>query len=254
VPGEAVDVHQQEGGQSQGRVLRMVELGARLRPKSKTSNPSTRDQTRGVRAEISLVLLAWTILLAGCSSQPNVANLDSRGTTIVCFGNSLTQGEGASMGHEYPSLLASALGREVINAGVGGNTTRDALQRLDADVLSHNPRLVIVEFGGNDFLQHLPREEIFRNLDTIVERIQAQGAMVVLLGVRPGLFGDATRSDYRRIAKSRRAVFVPDILEGIFTEPRFKSDEIHPNDLGYARIAERVLKVVQPLLEGGNAM
>ena len=193
--------------------------------------------------------LAVLLILAGCSSRPDVAHLDSTGTAIICFGDSLTQGEGASPGHDYPSLLARALGRAIINAGVNGNTTREALQRLEADVLSKNPRLVIVEFGGNDFLQRQPWEGTFAHLDTVVRRIQERGAMVVLVGVQPGFFGDAARGAYRKIARARRAAFVPNILEGILTDPALKSDDIHPNDLGYEKIAQRIAEAVRPLLQ-----
>lgn len=199
-----------------------------------------------MRPGLTISLLLLSIL--GCSAQPAIANLDSRGSAILCFGDSLTQGVGASPGHDYPSFLAKALGRDVINAGVAGETTRDALRRLDHEVLSRDPKLVIVEFGGNDFLQHIPQEEIFANLDTMVRRIQDHGAMVVVVGIQAGLFGDATRQDYRKVARARRAAFVPNILEGIMYEPQLKSDELHPNDAGYEKIAERIAKVVAPLL------
>jgi len=192
--------------------------------------------------------LAVLLTLGGCTARPEVANVESRGSAIICFGDSLTKGEGASQGHDYPSLLAQTLRQPVINAGVGGNTTRDALQRLDRDVLARNPRLVIVEFGGNDFLQRLPWAEIFANLDTIVRRIQGAGAMVVLVGVQPGLLGDAARQEYRKIARARRARFVPNILEGILTDPALKRDEIHPNDRGYEKITQRIARAVGPLV------
>lgn len=38
----------------------------------------------------------------------------------------------------------------MINSGVGGNTSREALDRIGKDVLVYRPDLVMVEFGGND--------------------------------------------------------------------------------------------------------
>ena len=199
---------------------------------------------------LRLVSTGLSLLAAGsCSWRLDVTNRDSQGTAVICFGDSLTVGVGASPGHDYPSLLAARLGRAVINAGVSGDTTRDAVRRLEADVLARDPRLVIVQFGGNDFLQQLSREETFADLETIVRRIQERGAMVVLVGVQPGLIGDPTRRDYRRIARARGAVFVPNILEGILTTPQLKSDQLHPNDAGYEKIAERIARAVEPLLE-----
>src|SRR5688572_3829946 len=71
------------------------------------------------------------------------ANLFSAGQKIVCLGDSITRGIGASSGSDYPSLLARDLGMHVVNAGVKGDETEDVLKRLEADVLSHNPWLVI---------------------------------------------------------------------------------------------------------------
>ncbi len=204
------------------------------------------------RYQLPWYLVPFLGLLIGCGARPEIANLDSKGTAIICFGDSLTQGEGASPGHDYPSLLAQQLGRTVINAGVNGNTTRDGLARLDHDVLSHDPRLVIVEFGGNDFLRSVPWKELFANLDEMVRRIQERGAMVVLVGVQPGLFGDAAREEYERIAHARRAAFMPNILEGVFSDPNLKSDALHPNDAGYQRIAERISTVIRPLLDAAQ--
>ena len=192
--------------------------------------------------------LLFLIVHTGCA-RPTLANLDSGGSAIICFGDSLTAGEGATAGHDYPSRLSELLGREVINAGVGGDTTESALKRLESDVLRRDPLLVIVLLGGNDFLQKASREATFRNLEEMVHRIESHGAMVVLVGVQAGLFGDAYRSDYKQVAQKYHADFIPNILQGIFTDARLKSDEIHPNDAGYERMAQRIYKTVSPLLE-----
>lgn len=192
-------------------------------------------------------LAAVLLLLAGCT--PDVANRDSRGTEIICFGDSLTAGVGAAPGGDYPSLLAKTLGRPVVNAGISGDTTADALARLERDVLSRNPRLVVVAFGGNDFIRRVPPADTFRNLDEIVRRIQEKGAMVVLAGVRSGLLGNALKKDFKKLARARRAALVPDLLDDVWGHPALMSDGIHPNGAGYAVMAEEVEQVVAPLLE-----
>ncbi len=184
-------------------------------------------------------------------SLPLLANqlAYAHGTSIVCFGDSLTQGVGASPGHDYPSLLSKALGTSVINAGVDGDETADALKRLDTDVLAKDPRLVIVELGANDFLDNVPLNRAFANLDTIVQRIEAQGAVVVLVGPAPSPLSNALQKDYDRIIQKHPIAYIPNILDGIFTNRRFKSgDHLHPNDQGYALIAERIRRVIEPLL------
>lgn len=195
----------------------------------------------------SVAVVIFFFGAVGCG--PQVANREGVGEVVVCFGDSLTQGIGAASGEDYPSRLAQSLGREVVNAGVSGNTTADGLARLDQDVLTHHPRVVVVCFGGNDFLRRVPRDQIFTNLDTIVRRIQAGGAAVVLAGVRSGLFGGSTKADFKRIARERGTLFIPDLLDGIFGRPSLMSDGIHPNREGYAIIAKRVEKQVRKIMK-----
>lgn len=195
------------------------------------------------------LLVCLLVLSSGCSQVSQVANIDSKGTDIICFGDSLTAGEGAGPGEDYPSRLAELLDLPVVNAGVSGDTTGEALRRLGADVLRKDPLLVIVILGGNDFLGRLPKHQTFNNLEEIIRRVQEKGAMVVLASVQGGLFGDVYRSDYKRLAKEYRTAFIPNILDGIISNPSLKSDTIHPNAAGYQKMADRVLKTVQPLLE-----
>lgn len=198
----------------------------------------------------------WVFLLVGlgfaaCKQGGDydlVRNLDSRGEGIICFGDSLTEGVGADRGGDYPSVLARELTHPILNAGKRGNTAGEGLSRVQRDVLAHNPRLVIVLFGGNDFLRRVPLPETKKNLDEIVRRILDGGAMVVLVGVKLGLFMDGYGSVYKEIAKKHGALVVPDILQGILSDPKLKSDSIHPNSDGYRLMAERIAKHVGPLL------
>ena len=196
----------------------------------------------GVVVAILLIWLLWP------SKYSRVANLDSHGTNIIAFGDSLTAGYGASAGEDYPSRLSALIGTTVINAGVSGDTTDAALARLDADVLSHDPRIVIVGLGGNDFLRSVPIATTEANLRSIIRKIRDAHAMVVLLGFRfPSLSANYEQM-YERVADEERCLLVPKILSGILTDPSLKSDEIHPNARGYQLIAERVAGPLQKLI------
>ena len=199
---------------------------------------------RRVFASIVLVLL-------GCSAD--VRNLQSRGTAVIAFGDSLTAGVGATSGADYPSRVAAMTGIEIVNAGVSGDTTDDALRRIDADVLSKNPRIVIIGLGGNDFLRQMPMSATEANLRAIVKQIQDAGAMVVLLGFRFPTFGPKYEDMYERVANDTGGLLVPDVLDGILNNPRLKSDDIHPNADGYALIAERVAGPLAKLKEKADA-
>lgn len=197
---------------------------------------------------IFLVILSLTACARG-SPYGDIRNLKAPGEKLVCFGDSLTEGIGASSGEDYPAVLARQLGRPVINAGKRGDTSAEGLRRLESDVLVHNPRLVIVLFGGNDFLRQIPVSETKKNMDSMVRRIQERGAMVVLAGMRLGLFTDEYGPVFREIAQGNGALLIPDILDGMLSDSRLTSDPIHPNGAGYRLLAERVLAKVKPLLE-----
>jgi len=199
------------------------------------------------------LLLALSCLVSfgsgGCT-QAGIRNQKAEGRCIVCFGDSITFGYGAEQGEDYPSILAKMTGLAVVNAGIDGDTTVEALKRLDADVLQRDPFLVIVEFGGNDFLRKIPLETTVANLRQIVERIQAKGKMVALVDISAGMFLKEYRFAYGTLARSRGALFIPSILDKIITNPRMKSDFLHPNAEGYALIADRVLQFIEPYLAG----
>jgi lysophospholipase L1-like esterase len=97
------------------------------------------------------------------------------------------------------ALAARGLQAEVINAGIGDTTTRDAVRRLDRDVRSHHPSWVVVQFGINDswidadqgrLQPRLTRSEYRRNLRSIVRVLQGDGARVVLMTPNPMRWSD----------------------------------------------------------------
>ncbi|MEA3366218.1 MAG: GDSL-type esterase/lipase family protein, partial [Candidatus Hydrogenedentes bacterium] len=125
--------------------------------------------TRDTPGFVGALALALSVLVAGCGpSYKDTANLDTPNNGVVCLGDSLTRGYGATAGNSYPEQLSRILGEPVINGGIDGNTSSDALDRLERDVLSRSPRLVIILLGGNDFLQQIPRERTIENIDQIV--------------------------------------------------------------------------------------
>lgn len=158
---------------------------------------------------------------------------------IIMFGDSLVEGVGATAGSTLPEQLGKKLGTEILNYGVSGDTTRDGLARLD-DALEMKPRVVIILLGGNDFLKKIPRGETFANLEQIVTAFQRGGAITVVVGVRSGIIGGGADDEFEALAKKTGSVSVSDVLAGIFGQPDLMSDAIHPNSVGYGRIADRL--------------
>jgi acyl-CoA thioesterase-1 len=210
-------------------------MKARTTRSAKVAGP---DRTKLlIGAAVALILLVW---LLWPSPYSRVTNLSSRGSSVVAFGDSLTAGYGAGPGADYPSRLSERIGITILNAGVSGDTTDAALARLDEDVLSKDPRIVIVGLGGNDFLRGIPISVTEANLRTIVRKIQSAGAMVVLIGFRfPSLSANYEKM-YDRVAGDEKCLLISGTLKGILNNPALKSDEIHPNARGYDMMAERI--------------
>ncbi|MBQ7821198.1 MAG: GDSL family lipase [Clostridia bacterium] len=110
--------------------------------------------------------------------------------TIVAFGDSVTHGALGFGEINYETVYWNLLRRKivevrnyipvnVINAGIGGTTTKASIERIDKQVLTHLPDLVIVCFGLNDVNGEL--EEYLSSLKIIFERCSASGAEVIFM-------------------------------------------------------------------------
>jgi lysophospholipase L1-like esterase len=196
----------------------------------------------GVLVGIALIV-AWL-----CRSDTPRAARPTHGTAVVAFGDSLVAGRGASSGQDFVTVLSQRTGIRIVNAGRSGDTTGSALARLQTDVLAHDPRIVIVLLGGNDFLRRIPVDQAFDNLGTIVERIRSRGAAVILVSVSVGLMSDPYAAHYDALARRTASGLVPDILDGVIGHSNLMADSIHPNDRGYAIVADRVEPMLRELL------
>ena len=128
-------------------------------------------------------LQAVAVLLAAsaCRSAKKYTRIPA-GSTVLALGDSLTEGYGARPGEDYPTQLAKITGWNVINGGVSGDTSAQALARLPG-LMKQNPKLVLVSIGGNDFLQKKPESETVANISQIIEQIQAAKVPLVLVAI-----------------------------------------------------------------------
>jgi len=187
-----------------------------------------------------LILSLSLLVLAACAPRP-VALTD----TIVCFGDSITSGTGAKADESYPSVLAQLLNHPVVNAGVSGNTTADALMRIENDVLSKRPFAVVIELGGNDYMHGVPRNVTMNNLEEIIARIKNGKAKIFLCDIGSNLALGEYSSAYEELCRRTGAVFISGVMRGVLDDDTKKSDEMHPNAAGYQMIASRVAVVLK---------
>jgi acyl-CoA thioesterase I len=169
---------------------------------------------------------------------------------IVALGDSLTAGLGVAADEAWPALIEARLRREgypyrVVNAGVSGDTTAGGLRRVDW-VLRNRPQIAVVALGANDGMRGLGTDAMERNLLAIIERLQASGTRVLVVGMKvPTNYGDdysqAFGGVFPDVARRTGSALMPFLLDGVAANPRLNlSDGIHPNAAGHRVIAERV--------------
>lgn len=129
------------------------------------------------------VALGATALLGACGRNKTKAQPVPAGATVLALGDSLTSGVGATAETAYPAVLARLTGWNVVNGGVSGDTSAQALAREPALLAEHQPKLVIVSIGGNDFLRKLPESDTRTHVHAIGRQALDAGAQVLLVAV-----------------------------------------------------------------------
>ncbi len=181
--------------------------------------------------------------IAGCGrKQAARAQLVPAGSTVLALGDSLTYGTGASPETAYPTVLAELSGWNVVNAGVSGNTSAQALERLPGLLAEHQPKLVIVSIGGNDFLRQLPEADTRANIIAICRQALGSGAQVLLVAVPKVSMVAALgqMSDHPLYADIAAELNVPLQREGwskVLGDSKLRSDAVHANAQGYVQFA-----------------
>src|SRR5690606_9431259 len=104
------------------------------------------------------ILLCLSLLAAGCSRPPLPPPLPylSEDAVILAFGDSLTHGSGARRDQAYPAILQSLIGRTVEVEATPGDKSADGMAKLQEALDEHEPDLLILCLGGNDFLRKVP--------------------------------------------------------------------------------------------------
>ncbi len=171
------------------------------------------------------------------------------GENIIFLGDSLVEGIGSSKDNDMVSVLSKRLNIDIINAGVKGDTTAKALDRLQADVLDKNPKVVLILLGGNDALRKIPIENTRKNLENIILQIKKTGATVILIGVKGSLLGNVYDDMFSELASELQVNYIDNIYKGFFFDSRYKYDSIHPNDAGYLKMVDRIEPVLRQVLD-----
>ncbi|MFN8439415.1 MAG: arylesterase [Caldilineaceae bacterium] len=215
----------------------------------------------GVAIRYIPLLILFTLLLAACGGaeptptpQPIAATATPSEPIIVAMGDSLTEGLGVDPDQAYPAQLERKLHADgyqytVVNAGVSGETSTGALERVNW-VIKLKPQIVILATGGNDSLRGIDTNVTKSNIDKIVKAFKAEKIVVVLAGMQTVQnmgpeYTSAFQAIYPAVAKENDLILIPFFLEGVGGKPELnQADSIHPTAQGYTVVVETIYPYV----------
>lgn len=209
---------------------------------------------------------SFSLLLATCVTAGEVVIKD--GDSIAFMGDSLTQLGNVHKPNGYIHLVIEGLKAAGVNAtpipvGIGGNTTRHMLARLEKDVIAKKPVWMTLNSGIND-AGPISVEEFGTNITKIVDQASAAGIKVILMTTTIGAGEnlDAPSSlkcqkfcaEFRKLANERHLILVDlnavmakeltarkqDGLKGL----KLTYDGTHLNGLGNQIVAAEILKTL----------
>ncbi len=193
-----------------------------------------------------LLATGTAALLAGCGRRAPKATRLPDGARVLALGDSLTFGQGAAPEQAWPAQLAARSGWTVVNAGLNGDTAAGAQARLGPLLAAERYDAVLVGIGGNDMLRGQPREQTVAALRALLRAAKAHTAHVGLLAtpapaaLRAALGRLSDAPFYAELAGEEGVLLLPDLYAEVLSDATLRSDTIHANATGYARIAERL--------------
>lgn len=199
-----------------------------------------------------VLVLLLVLFLVACGGKPQYAPLPA-GTPVLAFGDSVTHGTGAGEGEDYPTRLAALTGWAIANAGIPGDTAQAARGRIAEALAEAQPKLVLVELGGNDFLRKRPEAAVKEDLRAILAEVRRFGAQPVIVAVpRFSVIGAVAGSlpdsvIYEQLAEEEKLPLVPKVFAAVLSDNSLKSDQIHPNAEGYRQMAAGIAKRLEML-------
>jgi len=180
----------------------------------------------------------------------------ANGNSILFLGDSLTEGYGLQKQQAFPKIVENLIQTKlsknikVINGGVSGSTTTDALARLQW-YLRKKPSLIFIAIGANDGLRGLNLTQSKKNLQKIIENALASNAKVIISGMLiPPNYGakytQEFKNMYEDLAKKYSLKMMPFLLDGVAGEKAMnQTDGIHPNEKGHILIAKNVFEFIK---------
>jgi acyl-CoA thioesterase-1 len=234
-----------------------------------------------VRRAAPLGGLVLSLLIFGCgraeSNQPptpeggsameDTESSSGANKRVVMFlGTSLTDGYGLEREDAYPARIqekvdSAGLPWEVVNAGLSGEKSAAALQRVRSWLIRQPFDVLVVETGANDMLTGANVDTMRANIQSIIDTVRAARPQtrIVLVGMMaaPNLgprYVQDFNGTFPELARGNQLTFIPFLLEGVAGQaPLNLADGIHPNEDGHRVVARHVWQTLEPILRERGA-
>ncbi len=204
-----------------------------------------------------LIYLLFIFALVSCGKSVEKYAAIPQGATVLILGDSLSYGTGANLGankgEDYPALLAKSTGWKIINEGIPGDTTAGGLERLPSLLEQHQPKLLMVVLGGNDFLRHVPQIQTIANLKAILAQAKEKGVTSILVAIpevsalRAAVGNLQDHPLYEKLAEETATPLIAEVFAEVLSDRDLKADQIHANALGYRVISDKLYVKLQEL-------
>lgn len=210
-----------------------------------------------------ILLLVTLSIFCGCSGSSSNGNSQTPKTNtrienahpgvgpIAVIGDSLAYGTGATDNAVKPADCLAQLQNTGVSSFAVPGTTSVHVAASAPSALAIQPKLVFVSSGGNDTMieynrpGQYPEAKTLKEMNDLFDLLVAENNIVAYLGLNPPVPYATRLPQISQLAESK-GVIVVDGMNGLWTDPSMMSDQIHPNNAGYAIMCNRILSAITP--------
>lgn len=205
------------------------------------------------------IVLLYGLLCGSGSLAASEYRSASHSDAVLVLGDSISAAYGIDKRDGWVALLEKRLAPQcphldIINASVSGETTAGGLARLPGLLATHQPRLLVIELGGNDGLRGLSPRQMGKNLQQMITLAEAAGAQVALLGMlMPPNLGTTYVRLFEQamadVAENESVLFQTFFLQGVADQrDLLQVDGIHPTAAAQPHLLDNAWQLLEKTL------